>query len=109
QKIENLLKARRFISNALVYGDQQKYLVALLTVDPAEVKKWARGESIDFESIDDFVSHRAFHAEISAEIKKMNQELPSYETLKKFRILSKDFTVEDGELTPSLKLKRKII
>jgi long-chain acyl-CoA synthetase len=107
QKLENLLKSSRFISNGLVFGDKQKYLVALVTLNEPEVRGWAQAQAIganDFETLtkDDRINHL-----IEAEIKGMNDQLASFESIKKFRILPHDFTVENGELTPSLKVKRR--
>lgn len=91
QKIENLLKQIPGVSQALVYGDKRKYLVALITLE--------KGKPDDVQ----------IHAQIEAGIKAMNKSLASYETVKRFKVLPHDFTLESGELTPSLKLKRKVI
>ncbi len=93
QKLENLLKQIPSVSQALVYGDKRKYLVALITLsDP-------KTDPNDTE----------LQQQIETGIKAMNKSLASYETVKRFKILSHDFTLETGELTPSLKLKRKVI
>jgi long-chain acyl-CoA synthetase len=89
QKLENMLKSSQFISQAMIYGDQQKYLVALITLN---------------EKLNEHVTE-----EIESHIKHMNQNLASFETIKKYKILQHDFTIESGELTPSLKIKRKVI
>ncbi len=94
QKIENMLKASRFVSNGMVYGDRQKYLVALVTLNHSEVRGLAPEK---------------VQVLIEQEIKSVNTQLASYETIKRFQILHEDFTVEAGELTPSLKLKRKVL
>lgn len=89
QKIENMLKSSHFISQAMIYGDQQKYLVALITLN---------------EKLNEHVTEQ-----IESHIKNTNQNLASFETIKKYKILQNDFTIESGELTPSLKIKRKVI
>lgn len=103
QKIENLLKGSRFVSNGLVYGDKQKYLVALVTLNEPEVKAWAKAQSLNGNF------REKVSTLIDAEIKQINGQLASYESIKRFHILEGDFTVESGELTPSLKLKRKVL
>lgn len=98
QKLENLLKLNPLISHVLVHGDQKKYIVALVTLDPREVERLkglGRGNSEQLE------------AEIRSIIKRVNTQLASYETIKNFAILPQDFSIESGELTPSLKVKRK--
>jgi long-chain acyl-CoA synthetase len=109
QKIENLLKERRFISNAMVYGDKRKYLVALVTLNEADIKSWAKQQGIAFGSYAELVEKLEVHKVIQEQVAAVNAELASFETIKKFKILPEDFTVENGFLTPSLKLKRKVI
>ncbi len=92
QKLENLLKLNPNISNVLIHGDQKKYIVALVTLQPH-----LRGKESD---------HETFQV-IKDAVAEVNEQLASYESIKKFAILPHDFTVESGELTPSLKVKRK--
>ncbi len=109
QKIENILKASRFISNAMVYGDKQKYLVALLTLNEGEIKKVAPGEIGEGKNYRDLIESDPIQSLIDKELKQVNQQLASYESIKRFKILPEDFSIERGELTPSLKVKRKVI
>lgn len=109
QKIENLLKSQRFISQAMVCGDKQKYLGALITLNQEDVSKWAQGSGISFETFEELIKKQSVIDLISEKIKAVNEQLASFETIKKFQILPKDFTTETGELTPSLKLKRKVV
>ncbi len=108
QKLENLLKSRRFVSNGLVFGDKQKYLVALVTLTEPEVAKWARDEGVAFGSFGELVKNEKLQQIVNGEIAAVNKNLASYESIKKFTVLPRDFTIESGELTPSLKLKRKV-
>lgn len=108
QKLENMIKARRFMSNGLVFGDKQKYLVALVTLNEPEVTKWASESGIAFSDYAELSKQPKVKEIVETEIAEVNKELASYESIKKFRILPKDFTIESGELTPSLKLKRKV-
>lgn len=109
QKLENMLKGIRFISNAMVYGDREKYLVALLTPNEEECRRWAKSNNISESSLDALIDNPTLIGAVDAEIKHMNSTLASYETIKKVKMIPKDFTVESGELTPSLKLKRRIV
>jgi long-chain acyl-CoA synthetase len=109
QKLENLLKQRRFISNAMVYGDKRKYLVALVTLNEPDIKSWAKQQGIAFGSYAELVEKPEVHKAIQEQFAAVNAELASFETIKKFKILPEDFTVENGFITPSLKLKRKVI
>jgi long-chain acyl-CoA synthetase len=108
QKIENLLKSIRFISQGMVYGDKQKYLVALVTLNEPEAIKWAKEKNIPFDTYENLVKNKLVIEMIENEIHILNSHLANYETVKKIRILPKDFTIETGELTPSLKIKRKV-
>ena len=107
QNIENTLKTSRYISQALTYGDRQKYLVALITLDQEEVSQWAGEQGIPFETFSDLTSSPKVEALVKQEITQINNQLATFEGVRKFRILPKDFTIEDGELTPTLKVKRK--
>ncbi len=108
QKLENLLKSRRFVSNGLVFGDKQKYLVALITLSEPDVARWAKEEGLSFETFGELVNHEKLQKIVQGEIAIVNKDLASYESIKKFKVLPQDFTIESGELTPSLKLKRKV-
>jgi long-chain acyl-CoA synthetase len=109
QKLENLVKQIPLVSQAFVYGDKQKYLVALITLAEPESRKWAREQGVAYGSFEDLVSSPPIKAHLEKGLKQMNQALASYESVKHFRVLQNDFTLESGELTPSLKLKRKVI
>jgi len=108
QKLENLLKASRYISQAMVYGDREKYVVALLTLNETEIKKWANQQGVTNSVLEELVKDSNVIQLIDKELNNVNQHLANFESIKKFRLLPRDFSVESGELTPSLKLKRKV-
>lgn len=108
QKLENLLKGVRFISQAMIYGDREKYIVAIITLNEAEIEKWAVSHGISFTTFEDLTKEARVLELVQKEIDGVNTHLAHFETIKKFRILPKDLSVEAGELTPSLKLKRKV-
>lgn len=106
QNIENLIKSSSpLISQVMVYGDRRKYLSALITLDPDNAIKFGadNGAGGDYESV---TQSSAAQEAIQSTIDAANAQLARYETIKKFKILSKDFEVGE-ELTPTLKVKRK--
>lgn len=109
QKIENLLKGQRFISQAMVCGDKQKYIGALITLNQDDISNWAKLSGISFETFEDLIKKETVIKLIGDKVKVVNDQLASFETIKSFKILPQDFTTETGELTPSLKLKRKVV
>jgi long-chain acyl-CoA synthetase len=108
QRIENLVKSGGLISQCVVHGDRRKYLTALVTLDEAQLREWAshHGVTGDYKSMAKNPKVRAFVEQL---IERANKELASYETIKKFEILDHDFSIETGELTPKLSVKRKVI
>jgi long-chain acyl-CoA synthetase len=93
QNIENALKASRYVSQALVVGDRRPYVSALITLDEAEVAK-ANGD---------------LQALVQQVVDDVNSKLSRYEQVKRFAIVSREFNSEQGEVTPTLKLKRRVI
>lgn len=109
QPIENELKLDKYISQAYVHGDQKPYLVALLTPNLERLIEFSHEHHINYLSIDDLVSNHLVLDLFAERIARFNKELPSYQTIKQFCLLPREFTTEGGELTPTLKLKRKEI
>jgi long-chain acyl-CoA synthetase len=93
QNLENSLKASRYVSQALVVGDRRPYVTALITLDETEVGRTNGDvEALVQEAVDD-----------------VNRKLSRYEQIKRFAIVSREFSSEEGEVTPTLKLKRRVI
>ena len=109
QNIENMLKGDPFISQAMVHGDKRPYPVALLTLNPEELAKFAKEQGILDTDPASLAKHPKVVERVSRIVEERNGELQSYAKVKKFSILPADFTVENGLLTPTLKVKRKII
>ncbi|MEO6027752.1 MAG: long-chain fatty acid--CoA ligase [Candidatus Binatia bacterium] len=109
QNIENLLKTQLHISQAVVIGDNRKYCVALLTLDLEEVERFAAAEGITLPDREHAHQHSRIAELIESEVQAVNKHLASYESVKYYRILERDFSQESGELTPSLKVKRKVV
>ncbi len=109
QRVERIIRTSRYISQVVAYGDQKKFLVALITLDRPQVETWATKEGIEFSSWEELTQHPKVRALIEKEVEERNKQLASFETIKRFAILPEDFSIESGELTPTLKLKRKVI
>lgn len=109
QNIESLLKMRPYISQAVVIGDNRKYCVALVTLDADEVARVEASEGISLESREAAARHPRILELVERDVQAVNEHLASYESIKYFRILDGDFSQETGELTPSLKVKRKVV
>jgi long-chain acyl-CoA synthetase len=93
----------------MVYGDKRKFLTCLVTCDEDYTKSWAEREGLGKKEMKELVKDQRLIDAIDAEIKRFNSQLPSYSTIKRFRILPVDFSQDTGELTPSLKVKRKFV
>ena len=109
QNVENLLKTQPHISQAVLIGDNRKFCVALITLDADEVVRWAAPQQIDVQHPTELARHPKIVELIGTEIGVVNRHLASYESIKYFRIVPQDFSQEGGELTPSLKVKRKFV
>jgi long-chain acyl-CoA synthetase len=107
QKLENILKLNRFISNVLIYGDRQKYSVALITLDEEQILGFAKDQGWSFQSFETLSRSDSVYELVRKAVAEVNSQLASFETIKNFAILERDFTIEAGELTPSMKVKRK--
>lgn len=109
QKIENLLKLSPYISQAMIIGNQQKYLTALISIDYEDfMDKFKEFEISQSTPLKDLVNNPNICTLIEEEIGKVNKQLSSYETIKNFRIIPVEVSV-DNYLTPSLKIKKKLI
>ncbi len=109
QNIENALKTDPFISQAMVYGDRRPYPVALITVNAEELAKFARAQGLLAADPALLAKHPAVVERVGRTVEAKNADLPSYARVKKFAVLPVDFTQENGQLTPTLKVKRRII
>jgi long-chain acyl-CoA synthetase len=108
QNLENDLKTSKFVSQAMVVGDRQPYVAALITLDPESVPAWAaeRGLAGDIETLARTDEVREL---VQGIVDEVNADRSRYEQIKRFVILPRDFTMDDDELTPTLKLKRRVV
>jgi long-chain acyl-CoA synthetase len=109
QNIENLMKTSPYISQAMVYGDRKPYLTMLVTLDEDEITKFARDRKILYKDLSDLSKKEEVIELMNAIMKEKNKELASYESIKKTRILEEDLDQDKDELTPTLKVKRKVV
>ncbi|GAC1472331.1 MAG: AMP-dependent synthetase/ligase [Desulfuromonadaceae bacterium] len=109
QPIENELRMDKYVSSAFVYGDRKPYLTALIVPNLERLLEFAKEKHIHYYELDDLVMHEPVQKLFEQRVADINSRLAPYETIKKFVLLVHDFSIEGGELTPTLKLKRKII
>jgi long-chain acyl-CoA synthetase len=108
QNLENDLKTSKYVSQALVIGDRKPYIGALITLDAEEIGKWARERGIA-GGVEELAGDERVRGLIQGVVDEVNAERSRYEQVKRFTILPRDFTMDDGELTPTLKLKRRVV
>lgn len=109
QNIENTLKTYPLISQPMVYGDKRPFLVALITVSEEPARKLLEEKGLPVGSYEQNAQRPEIRAAVDEIVKKVNSEIPPYSTIKKFEVMKADFTQESGELTPTLKVKRKVV
>jgi long-chain acyl-CoA synthetase len=107
--IENSLKSSRFIGQAVVIGDRRKFLSALLVPDFEALKPWAERQGIGAGSNKDLIQDARVRALISQEVANVNSGLASFEKIVAWDLLPEEWTLETGELTPTQKVKRRVI
>jgi long-chain acyl-CoA synthetase len=109
QPIENELRMDKYVTSAFVCGDRKPYLTALIVPNLERLLEFAKEKHIHYYELDDLVMHEPVQKLFEQRVADINSRLAPYETIKKFVLLVHDFSIEGGELTPTLKLKRKII
>jgi long-chain acyl-CoA synthetase len=107
--VESLLVAHPLIGQALVYGDRRPYLVALLTLDGEVAPAWARGRGITADSLAALASDPQVLVEVEAGVAAANERLARVQQVKQWRLLPVEWTAETEELTPTLKLRRRVV
>jgi long-chain acyl-CoA synthetase len=108
-EIENQLKFSPFISDAVVIGDKMPYLTCLVMIDQENVTKFAQDEEVVFTNYESLCHTREVVDLVGREIEKVNRKFARVETIKKYRLIDRLLDPEDEELTPTMKLKRKVV
>lgn len=109
QPIENILKTNPYISNAMVIGDKRKFVSALIVPDFDKLVDYAKYNKIPYENVSELVKDERMINFLHSEVDRSTPGLSSYEKVKKIAILDRDFEIEKGEITPTLKVKRNIV
>jgi len=109
QPTENMLRMSPYIANAVVIGDRRKFLSALIVPDFDKLKEYARNNNISYTGLKDLVKNSRIVKFIETELEKHTSKLSAFEKIKKLALLDRDFEIEKNEITPTLKIKRKII
>jgi long-chain acyl-CoA synthetase len=109
QPIENALKTSPYVTNAMVVGDRRRFVVALIVPNATTVAAKVAQPGVRFASNQEMVTNTAVRSLIESEIKRLTGNLAQWETIKKFALLPEDFTFDNGSLTFTLKLKRRVV
>jgi len=110
QELEGKLKALcPYLSQVVVHGDRRNYVSALVTLDPLGLRSWATAQGMGGLPHEEMVKRPQVKALVQEAVGQLNAELPRYATLKRFTILPREFSEAEGEVTPSQKLRRKVI
>jgi long-chain acyl-CoA synthetase len=108
QNLENDLKTSKYVSQAMVVGDRQPYIAALITLDPEALPAWASERGLP-AGMDALARRDEVRELLQSVVDGVNADRSRYEQIKRFTILPRDFTMENDELTPTLKLKRRVV
>ncbi|HRN57409.1 MAG TPA: long-chain fatty acid--CoA ligase, partial [Agriterribacter sp.] len=107
--IENKLKESRFIEQVIVVGAGQKFVGALIVPSFANLKDWCEKNGLAFQSNENVIEDPAVIAHYKEIVEQLNQNFNHVEQVKRFELLPREWSVESGEVTPKLSLKRKVI
>ncbi len=109
QPIESRLKGQVLVAHAAVVGDKHKYLSVLISPNLAALESWAKSHGVTAANAGALVEHAWVKAEYQRIVDEVNQGLAQYETMKRVHVVAEEWTVEGGELTPSMKMKRRVV
>jgi long-chain acyl-CoA synthetase len=107
--VENMIKEHHLVSHAYVHGDGRSYLVALVTLNPQEAEEHARARGIAYESFEELAASAEMRDLVASIIDSANRRVSSSESVRRFRVLGRDFRADLDEVTPTLKLKRDVV
>jgi long-chain acyl-CoA synthetase len=109
QLIENKLKESLFIDNLMVVGENQKFVAAIIAPDFSHLKNWCKGKGIPYTTSAEMIQLPRIIKRFHKEIKKYNEELGDTQKIMRFHLVSTEWSIESGELTATLKLRRSYI
>lgn len=108
-RLENLINEHALISQACVVGDGRRYLTLLVALDPDMAEGWAESQGVEYGSFDEFTRHSKVLAEVDRLVEAANARVARVEQARKWTVVSEKWSAESGELTPSLKMKRRVV
>jgi long-chain acyl-CoA synthetase len=109
QPIENLAKTSRYVANAVMLGDRRRFPIMLIVPNEAVLRDWGARHGVAEETIEGLLRRTEVRGVIEREVRKTLRDLAQFEMPKKFLLVPRDFSVEGGELTPTLKVRRRIV
>jgi long-chain acyl-CoA synthetase len=109
QVIENKMKESSFIEQIMIVGEDRKFVSALIVPSFLSLREWAKENGITIADNKQIVDNSKIKDLINNEIEKLNKDFGKWEQIKKFTLLAEEWTVEGGELTPTMKVKRKVV
>jgi long-chain acyl-CoA synthetase len=109
QPIENRVKTSKFVSNAVMLGDKRKFPIILIVPNLDNLKAWALQRGLNFTDDRSLIALSDSVDKVEQEVKKTLRDLAHFEMPKKVMLVARDFTIESGELTPTLKVKRRVV
>lgn len=107
--VENYVKENHLVSQCFLSGDGKSYCVALITLNHAETEMFAKANNLAYKDYADLIKNEAIYDSIKQSVEKANARVSTSEQIKKFKILERDFSLEAGEITPTLKVKRDVV
>ena len=107
--IESKLLVDKFVEQLAVIADQRKFVSALIVPDFAELEEYAKDNDIEFTSREDLCQNKKIYKMMEERFETLQQQLANYEKVKRFTLLPRPFTMENGELTNTLKIKRRVL
>ena len=109
QMIEGMISQSEFVEQAVIIGDKRKYVSALIVPDFERLRAWAKGQGIATRNKQELIDERRVVDMIKAEVNRLTRELADYEKVKRIGLLAEEFSIDGGELTPTLKVKRRVV
>jgi len=103
------VSASPIIGQALAYGDDKPFITALIVLDPDATPAWCASHGIPFSSVEEASQHPQVVAEVQRAVDEANGKLSRVEQIKRWKLLAQEWTPDSGELTPTMKLKRKVV
>jgi long-chain acyl-CoA synthetase len=109
QMIEGMITQSRFVEQAVIIGDKRKYVSALIVPDFETLRAWAKENGLLAADRQELIADRRVVDMIKTDVNRLTRELADYEKVKRIGLLAEEFTIDGGELTPTLKVKRRVV